>query len=609
MTGQERRWSLPPGGWVLVGGAAVAYALYAFSGVLTPIFLAFLVAYVLDPIVDFFEARGLHRAVAIVVLLFLVLLAVAAVLGIVVPSVIQQVIEFERELPQQLERLQGQVEPWLTARGIPVPHSLDEAVNLLGSSVAGEGGGSAEVATRAAAVGEMAIGWVLGGTNWALAVGTTVILVPVFAFYLLYDFDRIVAAVRELIPWRHRPFVADVAQEVDEVLGQWVRGQFLVMVVLAVMYSAGYALVGVRLAVPIGIVAGLVSFIPYVGGALALLMALTMCLLHWTGWGQVVGVLVVYTVVQSIEGFFITPRVVGDRVGLASVWVLVALLIGGEAFGFLGVLLAVPAAAVIKIFVLRAVQRYRESRYYRDGGPPDSLLPPALAGVLEAEGAPDSVETAVEKAVARDLDHRPGVGPGRDESSAIPPGGPEDRPAAAGPEASHEGLRATGYDATTDGPEATASGPDATTDGPEAPSDADGPEAGMDAPDPSTEGSDGPPNTVRATAGSPTTDDAPEAAALPKHPESEGSRSSVVGFAKPADEASARQTTAPAVAVPAVVGTGAAGPDAEGTEEGSRTARSVEGRPRSVPDRARAREAGTGPSAGTRGGREPTRNR
>ena len=167
------------------------------------------------------------------------------------------------------------------------------------------------------------------------------------------------------------------------------RGQLIVMVILAVLYSSAYALLGVRLAVPIGMAAGVLNFIPYLGSAFALGAGVLMSLLDgWHGW-QLVGVVLAYTAIQTLEGFVITPRIVGQTVGLSEIWVLVALFVGGELFGFLGVLLAVPAAAVAKIFVTRAVQYYRTTALFLQA-PPDAVTARHLArhtGIADARPA------------------------------------------------------------------------------------------------------------------------------------------------------------------------------------------------------------------------------
>ncbi|MCC6878085.1 MAG: AI-2E family transporter [Sandaracinaceae bacterium] len=397
------RWlGLPRWVVVLLGVGLLGLALWGLRGALTPIFFAFLIAYLLDPVVDRLEARRIPRALGIVIVLFATLGALALFLVLVVPGVIREVVSFGWQLPHKLEGLRDRVEPWLVSHGVPVPHTFEELRALLAPAAGEQGGGAGEIAGQAGSVLSSVGEAILGGTTGALGVVSTLVVVPVFAFYFLYDFDRIVAGIRDLLPWRYRPLIVDVAREVDAVLSQFVRGQLLVMLILAALYAVGYSIAGVPLAIPIAIVAGALAFIPYVGGATALILALAMTLLNWQGWGPVIGVLVVYGVVQILEGFVITPRIVGDKVGLHAVWVLVALMVGGEIFGFLGVLLAVPAAAVCKIFVVRALAWYRETGLFREGGPQPSSAVGALAAVLAQEGLPDDAATLAAKLAAEE---------------------------------------------------------------------------------------------------------------------------------------------------------------------------------------------------------------
>lgn len=211
------------------------------------------------------------------------------------------------------------------------------------------------------------------------------LVVPVLAVYFLNDFDRIVAGIRSLLPRRYRRTIVEYAREIDKTLHHFLRGQLLVMTILAVLFSASYAALGVRLALPIGIASGILSFIPYLGGAFALLSGIVSSLLGGFNPTQLIGVVVAYTVVQMLEGFVISPRVMGKSVGLPEMWVVVALFAGGEIFGFLGILLAVPAAAVAKIFVSRAVLMYQESELYLEGPPISHPSQPAPAPPSDGE--------------------------------------------------------------------------------------------------------------------------------------------------------------------------------------------------------------------------------
>jgi predicted PurR-regulated permease PerM len=203
------------------------------------------------------------------------------------------------------------------------------------------------------------------------------LIVPVLAAYLLYDFDHIVASIHDLLPQRARPVVGAYAREIDAVLMGFIRGQLLVMAIVAVLYSAAYLLLGVRLAIPIGLCSGALNAVPYLGSSFALLSGLVMSLIGGGGWGKLLGVVAAYAIIQSLEGFVITPRVIGSAVGLRGVWVLIALFVCGSLFGFLGVLMALPVAAVTRIFVTGAVRHYRSTDLFLAAPRPRSRPPEA----------------------------------------------------------------------------------------------------------------------------------------------------------------------------------------------------------------------------------------
>jgi len=358
--------------WVL-GGAlvlVVGWLLYALREVLSPVFFAFLIAYMLDPVVDRIETFGVPRAAAITALLLVGFVGVFLGALLVLPALVRDTAELAREVPEAIRHLLNSAVPWLAERGVELPANADEALTLLEGQLS-------EIAPSAVGPLRAVLGGLLGGTASALAAAAGAVMVPILAFYLLYDFDRIVAAVRELVPHRLRDTVVSLTREVDEVLGQFVRGQVTVMLILAVLYAVAYSLLGVRLAVPIAITAGLLAFIPYVGGAVALGLALLMVALHFQGLGQLVAVVAAYGVIQVLEGFVITPRIVGDKLGLPPLWVLFALMVGGELFGFMGVMLALPASAVIKVFVVHGLARYRGSVLFLASGTPIPVRPPS----------------------------------------------------------------------------------------------------------------------------------------------------------------------------------------------------------------------------------------
>ena len=354
----ERRIVVPPRAVtylvaVLMGAAIV----YWLRGILTPIFLSYAIAYLLDPLVDRFEARKIPRPIGIVIVLGGALAAFVLFVSIALPGILSEIASVVSELPGQAMTLVRNATPWLEQRGVAVPHSTTEWIERFGSD-------ARSLASSVIAPAGGVLGTVFAGILSAVGSAAAVLIVPVLAVYLLNDFDRITEGVRELLPERYRERVTRYAREVDFALSQFIRGQLTVMAIMAVLYGAAYALLGVRLAPVIGVAAGILNFIPYLGSAFALVAGLSMSLLG--GWhpSQLIGVIVAYAAVQSFESFVITPRIVGKTVGLNEVWVILALFVGGELFGFMGILLALPAAAVAKIFVIRGVKRYRESALY-----------------------------------------------------------------------------------------------------------------------------------------------------------------------------------------------------------------------------------------------------
>ena len=351
--------------WSLFAAALVAFGVlvYLLRAVLTPVFFAFLLAYILNPAVDRLETRRIPRTAAIALLLAGALGAIAVFVVMVLPAMVSDIASLVRELPAAARRAQELAAPALARLGVELPSTSDEL--LVGAQKH-----LASLPTGGSAVAGAAVQAILGGTASFFNALASAIMVPILSFYLLNDFHSLAAGFRELLPHGSRDRVVDIFSEVDQVLGQFVRGQILVMAILALLYAVAYSVIGVRLAVPIGIVAGLISFIPYVGGAAAFGLATLMVLLHWTGWWQLIAVVVAYGVIQMLEGFVITPRVVGDKLGLAPIWVLIGLMAGGNLFGFTGILLALPATAVAKVLVMRGIRFYKQSGVYR-GGPGD----------------------------------------------------------------------------------------------------------------------------------------------------------------------------------------------------------------------------------------------
>lgn len=377
----------------------VGFLVFQLRSVLTPIAMAFGIAYVLDPLVDKFERMKLPRALGIVIVLLGAFVIVGLFFAITIPLIVSDLGDFFTGLPDKLAELEESLKPALESAGVQIPHSISEAIELLQQQSGQET--SSDFAKGAMGTAAGVLEWALGGTMSIIGAILGAVVIAVISFYLLYDFDHIVAAIRDLIPQRIRPFVVEVSSEVDQTMSRYIRGQLLVMLILGTLYAVAFSIIGVKLAILIGIIAGALSFIPYVGSATALVLALLMCLLDFDGsWSKMLWVGGAYALIQVLDGFLVTPKILGGRVGLAAVWVLIALMIGGALFGFLGVLLAVPAAAIAKVFIVRALAWYKKSHYYLSEEPigPRSRAALKIIDEFEAATHPSSLDAGPSKA-------------------------------------------------------------------------------------------------------------------------------------------------------------------------------------------------------------------
>jgi predicted PurR-regulated permease PerM len=342
-----------------VAGAAVV-AIFSFAyvlrGVIIPLFFAFLLAYALDPFVDWFEARRVPRSLAAPCVMLGIAGLLTLILVFVVPMFIDELRGAAADLPAQLSGLEERLEPWLWQNfHFKPPHSMSE----LGIDIRDKLQTRFPDLASAASVA-------LFGTLSYLAVILSALIVPVFALYLLIDFDRIVERTGQLVPRRFYPQAADVARQIHRTLGGYVRGQLTANIVLGALYAMGLRVIDIRLAVPIGVLTGMLAFVPYIGFGCGLTLATSMAALDWQGTGHLLGVLAVMLGVQVLDGLVVTPRIVGRSVGLAPLEVLLTMMAAGTLFGFLGVLLAVPLGAVVKILVQRLLKAYLASDFYRN---------------------------------------------------------------------------------------------------------------------------------------------------------------------------------------------------------------------------------------------------
>jgi predicted PurR-regulated permease PerM len=360
-----------------VVASAVFALLFVLKAALTPLAAAFVTAYLLDPLIDRLERLGVRRRRAILLVLSAVGVGVVALLLWVVPNLVSEIYGLAQRLPGYLERLVVEGVPALEERlGVELPKTLEEILGRLR-------GVESAVLARVGDLLKGAVSTVTGTLSALLGL----VVIPVLAFYLLADFDALLARSAEWIPPRHRDYVIDKSRTANRLISGFLRGQLTVAAVLGVLYAVGFSLIGVDLAIGVGLLGGALSLVPYLGGAVALLASSVLCLLEFgIGW-HLAAVLGWYAAVQTFESFLLTPRIVGESVGLHPAVVIVALLIGGDLFGFLGLLVAVPAAAVVKVFVDEGLERYRGSSFFGEGrAPPEP--PPAAAGPDPTEAGP-----------------------------------------------------------------------------------------------------------------------------------------------------------------------------------------------------------------------------
>lgn len=339
-----------------LGVCLVLVLAYALRGVLVPLFLAFLLAYALDPLVDRLTKLGIPRSpAAILVMVGMVGVATTAA-TFAVPYLVDEFIDAAAALPQQLSALQSRLEPWLWERfHLTLPHTFGDLLSEYGEAIR----------RRAPEVLKSALPTLFSTVSFVVVLAGSLII-PIFAVYLLMDFEAIVEKANILVPRRYSTGAVDLASAVHLTLGKYVRGQILACLVLASLYAIGLNFTGIRLAVPIGIITGLFAFVPYLGFGVGLAMGVTMAVLDWHGVQPLIGVVAVMLGVQILDGFIITPRIVGGSVGLKPIEVLITMMAAGTLFGFVGVLLAVPFGAVVKIVITRLAEAYLESRYYNE---------------------------------------------------------------------------------------------------------------------------------------------------------------------------------------------------------------------------------------------------
>lgn len=325
--------------------------LYLFGSILTPFIAGAGLAYLLDPVADWLESKGCSRLVATLLITIFAVLAFFLTVVLVVPTLVTQITNLVSTAPAMV----GSLQAWLGERFPDLFRPDGPMRNAL-----------IMVQERIQESGLTLLNSVLASGLAVLDFILLTVIAPIVAFYLLLDWDHMIARIDSWLPRDHRDVIRKISSDIDRALAGFLRGQFTVMAILGVFYAIGMVVVGLQFGVVIGLFAGLVSFIPYVGAALGGLIALGVALFQfWGEWGWIAAVAGVFLVGQFLEGNILTPNLVGGSVGLHPVWLMFALSAFGLMLGFTGLLIAVPAAAAIGVLARFALDQYLNGRLYR----------------------------------------------------------------------------------------------------------------------------------------------------------------------------------------------------------------------------------------------------
>lgn len=325
--------------------------LWQLGDVILPFILGGAIAYCLDPIADRLERLGLSRVAAVAVITLVATLTFILLFLLVIPALVQQTAQLIETAPDVFNRLQNA----LTTR---FPELMDETSTIRQQLIAiGE--------TIQSKGGELVNG-VLSSALGLINMLIFLVVVPVVAFYLLLDWDNMTAKIDEMLPRDHLPVVRRLASQVDKTLASFIRGQGTVCLILGTYYAISLMLAGLNFGLVVGFIAGLVSFIPYIGALVGGVLAIGLALFQfWGDWVSIGIIGGIFMVGQFLEGNILTPKLVGNSVGLHPVWLLFALSVFGSLFGFVGMLVAVPVAAMIGVFARYGIEQYKDSLLYR----------------------------------------------------------------------------------------------------------------------------------------------------------------------------------------------------------------------------------------------------
>lgn len=344
--------------WV-IGLGLFGLVLYLLRSVLTPFAAGMAAAYMLDPLADRLEDAGVSRLWATILITLGFVLVLVLALVVLLPLVQSQILAFLPQAPGYAEALIQRGQAWMQGlEDILGPERMAALVSDLESS-AGE----------AVKWGVSLLKSLLSGGVALVSLVSLLVITPVITFYMLRDWNRMVETIDRWLPRPYAPTIRHQMSEINRTISGFIRGQATVCLALGTFYAVGLSLAGLELGMVVGLISGLLSFIPYVGTITGFVLSMGLALAQFDSWIDIGIIAGIFVAGQVVEGNYLTPKLVGDRVGLHPVWVIFALLAGGGLFGFLGILLAVPVAAVIGVLVRFSLSRYQESALFT-GEPP-----------------------------------------------------------------------------------------------------------------------------------------------------------------------------------------------------------------------------------------------
>ena len=340
---------------VFAGVVATGFLVYLLAPVITPFMVGALLAYLGDPLVDRLEAKKLSRTVSVIIVFLIMFLVVLLIPVVLLPLIEHQISALATNFPKYIDWVQQNVVPFVSQLLNVDPTVLDTAT--VKQSIVGSwrevGGFAGNIVSGISKSSMVLVAWL-----------ANLVLVPVVTFYLLRDWDVMIDKIRQLLPRALEPAVVKLSKECDDVLGQFLRGQMTVMIALGIVYTVGLWIVGLDLALLVGMIAGLVSFVPYLGFIVGIVLAGIAAIMQFGDMTYLLYVAIVFGIGQALEGMLLTPLLVGDKIGLHPVAVIFAVMAGGQLFGFVGVLLALPVAAVIVVLLRHVHDLYRLSEIY-----------------------------------------------------------------------------------------------------------------------------------------------------------------------------------------------------------------------------------------------------